>query len=156
MLCLLFQLGDERYALRAAEVCEVLPALAVRPIAHAPRGIAGIVDYRGTSLPVIDLSQIVLSRPAEMRLSTRLIVVTLGVRAAEPRLMGLIAERVTEVVRTAPADFETPGVTSAAAPYLEEVFRVGGGLVQRVNIGRLLPAPVQDALFQPVSSCGAH
>ena len=146
MLCLLFQLGDERYAVNAADVREVLPTLAVRPIPHAPEGIAGIVDYRGTSLPVVDLAQLVLSRAAATRLSTRLIVVGVG-NGEQARLLGLVAERVTEVVHTSPADFQPSGVTTAQAPYLEDVIRVGGTMVQRINIDRLLPAAVYDALF---------
>jgi chemotaxis-related protein WspB len=127
MLCLLFQLGDERYAIKAAEVREVLPTLAVRSIPHAPDGIAGIVDYRGTSLPVVDLAQLVLSRAASPRLSTRLIVAGVG-SGEQSRLLGLVAERVTEVVHTSPADFQPSGVSTAQAPYLEDVIRVGGSL----------------------------
>lgn len=151
MLFLLFHLGDQRYAISAGEVREILPVVAIRPIAHAPEGVAGVADYRGTPLPVVDLARVVLSRAAEARLSTRLVVVALGDAGREPQLLGLIAERVTEVVRCAPTDFQPCGVTSEHAPYLGPIARLNDVLVQRIELGRLLPAPVREALFQQVS-----
>jgi chemotaxis-related protein WspB len=156
MLFLLLQLGDERYAIAAAEIVEVLPAIAVRPIAHAPAGVAGIVTYRGKPVPVVDLARIVLSRDAERRLSTRLIVVTISGPGGEPQLLGLIAERVTEVLRSTPGDFQPSGVHCADAPYLGGVVRLADSLVQRLELERLLPPAIQAALFQSVVSHAAR
>jgi len=55
-LFLVFHIGHERYALKATEVAEVLPRLPLKPIAHAPRWVAGIFAHRGAMVPVIDLS----------------------------------------------------------------------------------------------------
>lgn len=147
MLFLLFHLGDQRYAIPASDVREVLPMVTIRPVAHAPEGVAGVADYRGTPLPVVDLARVVLSRAAEARLSTRLVVVALGDESGHPRLLGLIAERVTEVVHCAAADFQQSGVTNEDAPYLGPMARLDDVLVQRLELSQLLPPAVRDALF---------
>ena len=55
-LFLVFRIGNERYALQAIEVAEVLPRLPLKPIAQAPDWVAGVFAYRGAVVPVIDLS----------------------------------------------------------------------------------------------------
>ena len=74
-LFLLFRIGNERYALRATEVAEVLPRLPLKPIARAPQWVAGVFAYRGAVVPVIDLSALTFGQPAEARTSTRLVLV---------------------------------------------------------------------------------
>src|SRR5471032_655444 len=46
-LFLVFHIGNERYALKATEVAEVLPRLPLKPLAHAPLWVAGIFAHRG-------------------------------------------------------------------------------------------------------------
>src|SRR5258708_32156970 len=74
MLFLLFQLGKERYALPANRVVEGVPLLTLKPLPQAPRGVAGIFNYRGRPVPALDLSEITMGRPAEERLRTRIVV----------------------------------------------------------------------------------
>src|SRR6266403_5966949 len=75
MLFLLFQLGNDRYALEAKRVVEVVPLLALKRIPQAPRGVAGIFNYRGRPVPAVDLSELALGQPANERLSTRIIII---------------------------------------------------------------------------------
>ena len=148
MLFLLFQLGNEYYALDAGQIAEVLPLVTIKRIPQAPPGVAGVFEYRGAPVPAIDLSQLVLGRPAERRLSTRLIVVRYPGDNGEAHLLGLVAEKATEMTRREPADFVESGVNSAAAPYLGPVVTDARGLVQRVELSKLLPETVRDVLFK--------
>ena len=54
MLFLRFQLGGGRYLLEAARVAAVLSLPTLRPLPHAPPGVVGLANYRGTAVPVID------------------------------------------------------------------------------------------------------
>src|SRR5690606_32186615 len=67
MLFLLFELDGDRYALPARDVVEVLPLVALKQIPDAPPGVAGVMDYRGHAVPVLDLSALVAGRPAARR-----------------------------------------------------------------------------------------
>lgn len=148
MLFLLFQLGDERYVLDAGQVAEVLPLLQVKRIPLAPAGVAGAFNYRGTPVPVVDLCQLALQRPAQRRVSTRIVVVYYPDADRQQRWLGLIAERVTGTVRREPADFVTSGVCNAETPYLGPVASDAQGLVQWLDIGTLLPTAVRDVLYR--------
>ena len=149
MLFLLFELGSDRYALDVQCVAEVLPFVGIQPIPHAPAGVAGVFDFRGSPVPVIDLSQLTLGRPAERRLSTRIILVHYPIGDGDTRLLGLIAERATRTARHAPTEFVATGVTTDGAPYLGPVATDARGLLQWVEVPVLLPPAVRDVLFKP-------
>lgn len=52
-----FGLGDETMALPMDRVREVSPVEALAPVPRAPRGIAGLLNLRGTIIPAMDLRQ---------------------------------------------------------------------------------------------------
>ena len=149
MLFLLFELGHERYALDVRQVAEVLPLLAIKPIPQAHAAVAGVMNFRGAPVPVIDVSQLTLGRPAERRLSTRIVLVHYPDAAGGTRLLGLIAERATQTLRRERADFVPSGVTSTGAPYLGPVAADPRGLLQWIDVTTLLPPAVRDVLFNP-------
>jgi chemotaxis-related protein WspB len=144
VLFLKFQIGAEAYVLDTAQIAEVLPLVNIKRIPQAPAGIAGLFDYRGTPVPVIDLSELALGRPAQRHLSTRLVVVRHG-----DHLLGVIAEQATETIQRDATDFAASGVTNKDAPYLGPVTRDGGRLIQWIEVHKLLPAAVINVLYRP-------
>jgi chemotaxis-related protein WspB len=146
MLFLQFQLDQNRYALEAREVAEVLPLIGLLKIPQAPPAVGGIFNYHGTPVPAIDLSQLLLGRPAWPRLHTRIVLVHYADDSGASHLLGLIVERATETVHREPADFVASGVT---VPYCGAVATDARGLTQWIEVKRLLPASVRDLLFQP-------
>jgi chemotaxis-related protein WspB len=146
MLFLKFQLGDEICALEAGQIVEILQLLTVTRILQAPAGIAGLIDYRGDPVPVIDLSELALGRPARPHISTRLIIV----RYAATHLLGLIVEQATDTLRREAQDFTDTGIACDSAPYLGPVTRDGGRLIRRIDIQKVLPAALGNALFRAV------
>jgi len=143
VLFLKFQIGVEAYVLDTAQIAEVLPLVNIRSIPKAPAGIAGLFDYRGTPVPVIDLSELALGRPSQRHLSTRLVVVRHG-----NHLLGVIAEQATETIQRDAADFTASGVTNKDAPYLGLVTQDGGRLIQWIEVHKLLPASVSSVLYR--------
>jgi chemotaxis-related protein WspB len=152
MLFILFQLGDDHYALDAAQVAEVLPLVQLKKIPRAAPGVAGVFTYRGLPVPVLDLSELALGRPAEVRLSTRLLLVHYPDGWGQRRLLGLIAEKATETMRREPAEFANAGVNADGAPFLGPVVTDARGIVQWVQVERLLSSPVRAALFPSVEA----
>ncbi|PNB50559.1 chemotaxis protein CheW [Pseudomonas sp. GW456-12-10-14-LB2] len=147
-LFLLFRIGSERYALRATEVAEVLPRLPLKPIARAPHWVAGVFAYRGTVVPVIDLSALTFGHPAQARTSTRLVLVHYRADDSQPsQWLGLILEQATDTLRCNPDDFQPYGLDNRQAPYLGPVREDAQGLVQWVRVNDLLDESVRTLLF---------
>jgi chemotaxis-related protein WspB len=149
MLFLVFEAGENRYAIDASHAVEVLPLVRWRDLVGAPPGVAGVFNYRGTPVPLIDLSELMTQKPARTWMSTRIILVSPGTESgASTRLLGLLAEQVTETLRQDEEDFEHSAVTSSNAPYLGRIAVQPAGMIQRIDVRKLLPADVQRQLFQ--------
>ena len=153
MLVVLFQLGKDRYAIHCKFVVEIVPSVALRAVPNAPAAVAGLFNYRSAVVPVIDLCQLTQNRRCAPYLSSRIILVDYRRainEAARPhqtgRILGLLAERVTEVCEK-PAATTEPPVRPAGAPYLGEIFTLGGELIQCVNPAALLPEELREMLF---------
>ena len=148
MLFLVCQMGRERYALEASRIVEVLPLVSLKRLPRAPRGVAGVFNYRGQPVPAIDLSDLTVGEPAAQRLSTRIIVVNYLDATGRNQLLGLIAEFATELLRKEPKEFADPGVKVGNAPYLGPVLIDGQGrTIQWLLQQRLLSEPVENVLF---------
>ena len=144
MLFLLFQLGNDRYALEASRVVEVLPLLNLKKIPQAPRGVAGIFIYHGRPVPAVDMSELTLGRPAGEKLSTRIILMNYSDDDGKNHLLGLIAEHATEMIRRNQSDFADAGVKLRAAPYLGPVSADEKGVIQLIHEQKLLSGSVRE------------
>ncbi|MDF3058061.1 MAG: chemotaxis protein CheW [Rariglobus sp.] len=125
----------------------VLPLPGLKALPGAPAGVAGVANYQGKPVPVIDLSDVATGRAAADRLSTRLVLVRYPAKEGG-RLLGLVAERATSVTRLDEKTFASTGVE--AAPWLGRVTPAAGALAQRVEIEALLPPDLRAVLFQAV------
>lgn len=132
MLFLLFRIGEGSFALATEGVVEVVPLLELKSMRHGPAGVSGLLEYRGRFIPVVDLSMLELGRPAQRRLSTRIIVMR---RPGDGGLVGLVVERATETLKLDPAEF---------APFAKGP----EGLVQRVDLESLVPATLLASLSE--------
>ena len=104
-----------------SRVVEVAPLLALKRLPQAPKGVAGIFNYRGRPVPAVDLCEMATGQPASERLSTRIIIVNYQHENGTEHLLGLIAENATEMLRKNTKDFVDSGVTMESAPYLGPV-----------------------------------
>ena len=138
MLFLLFQVGEESYALPAQVIVEILPLVPSKRIQGAPTELAGVLRYRGAYVPVVDLAQLALGRPSLSRMGTRIVMVEVEY-AGTRRVVGLIAERATETFSADPAAF----VPFAPGPR---------GLVQRFRLDHALPQALRGRLFNELAS----
>ena len=141
-LFLVFYIGNERYALAATDVVEVLPRLPLKPIAHAPSWVAGVFAHRDRMIPVIDISAMTFGSPAVARTSTRLVLVNY-----RGQVLGLMLEQASDTLRCNPADFQPYGLDNRDAPYLGPVRSDQHGLVQWISIDELLSPAVSALIF---------
>ncbi len=145
MLRIVFKAGDTRYALDAADAIEIVPRVDFRPIPRAPDFIAGVFDFRGAIVPVIDLCARLANAPAARVLSTRVILVRYTDRRGAPQILGLMAEEVTQAERASPEAIRPPPVRSPEAPFLGPLN--AGDMLQYITTRDLLAPDIEALLF---------
>jgi chemotaxis-related protein WspB len=149
MLFILFTLDSERYVIDATQVERMMPLTPQSPpktIPGAPSWVAGLLDYEGAPLPLIDLPALALGRPAAQLMSTRVVLVRYP-HAGTARLLALLLEGATRTIRLAAEAFHDAGIDMPNARYLGPVASEAGGLVQWIRVEHLLPDDVQALLF---------
>ncbi|RMH61555.1 MAG: purine-binding chemotaxis protein CheW [Zetaproteobacteria bacterium] len=147
MLCVRFRLGDDDYAIPARKVERVLPLVDLRPVPRAPAWVAGTMNYHGRIVPVIDLCALHLGRPVRRRVGTRLLLVRFRRGGGDEALLGLLAERVTDMLRVEDEAWQDTGVGVPEAPQLGGIALVDQRQVQCIEVDRLLSEDVQRLLF---------
>jgi chemotaxis-related protein WspB len=150
MLFLLFEIGSDRYCLDASRVVEVIPMVSFKEIPQAPAYVSGLINYRGTILPVIDLSVLLGGMPSRPFFSTRIILVDFQGADRTDHILGLMAEKVTETISRREEDFQQSGIALDEVPFLDKVIFDEHGMVQRVETERVLPESVRKCLFAPL------
>jgi chemotaxis-related protein WspB len=130
MLLLLFHIGEHLYAIDTAPVTEVIPCMMLRKMQFVPDYVAGVFNYRGHVVRVIDLCKLIQGTSSRLRFSTRIIVVSYRDRAGASHYLGLMAERVTETLSR--PDSTLPGSVSTV-PYLGDLFMDEQGMIQQVH-----------------------
>jgi chemotaxis-related protein WspB len=148
MLFLVFQFGHDRYALETSRVVEVVPFVELQRLPNSPKGVAGLINYRGRSVPAVDLAELTLQRPSAELLSTRIIIVNYPDGSGANHLLGLIAEHATELLRADPDKFLPVEVNVTRAPFLGPVFSDARGSIHLLHETALLPMSVQEVLFK--------
>jgi len=148
MLFVKFHIGDDAYLFDAAKVVAFFPLVDLKRVPGAPLGIAGIFNHRGRPVPVVDLNELALGRPAAASFSTRLILLHFIDGSGRQRRLGAIAEKVTGMLRCEPGDFMQPGIASDGAPYLGRIAGDGDRLAQWVEVESLLSPQVKAALYR--------
>ena len=147
MLFVVFKAGDASYALRAQEIIAIVPLVILRACVGAPPYIAGLFNYRGAGVPVVDLQWLTRGVPCKAYLSTRIILAPYTARDGRQRVIGLLAESVTETLDKQASDFKEAGLATPGTPYLGQLAMGASGFIQRVVVEHLLPKELEGMLF---------
>jgi len=146
MLMLLFHIGEGRYAMDCGHVIEVVPRVNLKPIAQAPEYVAGMLNYRGIPVPVVDLCHLQEGNPCGSSLHTRIIVCDYTSKNGQSHKFGLIAERVTETIHRDSSDFVDSGMRVDEIPYLGGVMTEENVVTQQLIVD-ILAAVIEEVLF---------
>lgn len=130
--------GEEIFAVEVKYVREILDHRDVTRLPHAPPYLAGIIDVRGCTVPVINLRVKLGLAAAPVTENTRILVLEITVDGRS-LVLGLLADRVFEV-----AEFETHTLTVAPdvgarwkSEYIRAIGRLRGTFVIIFDMERL-------------------
>jgi purine-binding chemotaxis protein CheW len=130
-----FQIGRETYGLPIATVREIIRLLEITAVPRVHQDIEGVINLRGRIVPVIDLPK---KFGAERRARTgknRIVVVEAG-----GRLVGLLVDSATEVMRIPPSKIEKPTDVFAEMQlaYVSGVGKLNGRVVILLDLTAIL------------------
>ena len=148
MLLLLFEIDKGRYALDINQIIEIVPLVKLKKIPTTPDYVSGLMNYRGLGIPVIDLCQLIDNVSFEDALSTRIIIISYPIKNEGNKPLGLIANNVTETVRTKLSKPPPTGVLMDKTLYDGEVTPETTDMIQWFDTKKMLPKEEITVLFE--------
>ena len=100
---LTFQLADQEYSLDIMSVREIRGWTKTTPLPHAPSYMKGVINLRGTVLPVMDLSERLGLKPQEQTDRNVIIVVN-----HDDVMTGLLVDAVSDIIALTNEDLQPP------------------------------------------------
>jgi len=147
-----FRLGADEFGLDVFSVHEILRYAAPTPVPKAPGFVEGVVDVRGTLVPVVDMRRRFELPEAPVNDETRTVLVQYG-----GERLGLVVDAVTEVMRVPETAVSEPPayIRGLAAEFVRGIVRLEGRLVVLIDIERILSSQERIALEQAELAPGA-
>jgi purine-binding chemotaxis protein CheW len=145
-----FRVGSEEYAVDILRMKEIINPLRITPVPRAPSFVEGVVELRGTILPVVDMRKR-FGLPAKP-LGRRGKYIIVGIRG---RVVGLIVDGVVETLRLPRAELRPPPALmegAAAAEYFAGVCYLGGRILMVLDLDRVLAPHERDSLGGPATA----
>tara|TARA_R110002074_G_scaffold44782_10_gene116469 strand:+ start:931 stop:1389 length:459 start_codon:yes stop_codon:yes gene_type:complete len=100
---LTFRLADQEYSIDIMSVREIRGWTRATPLPHAPHFMKGVINLRGTVLPVMDLGERLGLPPREKTDRNVIIVVKLG-----DAMTGLLVDAVSDIIALTSEDLQPP------------------------------------------------
>ncbi|HEX4007921.1 MAG TPA: chemotaxis protein CheW [Acidobacteriaceae bacterium] len=102
---LTFRLGNEIFAIDVAKVREVLDLTTITSIPRTPDFMSGVINLRGSVVPVVDLRLCFEMSKTESTRNTCIVVVEVMLED-EPTVIGALADSVEEVIDLEPEQIQ--------------------------------------------------
>jgi len=130
-----FKLGREEYGVSILQVQEIKRITEITRVPHSPDYIKGVMNLRGSVLPVIDLKKRLNLPPEEYTDDTRIIIIKV-----EEIVVGMIVDAVSEVTTIDQNSIEPPQavVGGIAADYLSGVGKLENRLLILLNTDAII------------------
>jgi purine-binding chemotaxis protein CheW len=140
-----FGLAGGEYAIGILKVKEILQYEEITPVPSTPRSIRGVINLRGSVVPVVDLA-VKFGLPATPVTKRTCILVFEATLGGAETVMGLVTDSVTEVIELGPEEIEdAPSFgTGARVDYLVGMGKVGKGFVLLLDLERVLSADERE------------
>ncbi|HUX50032.1 MAG TPA: chemotaxis protein CheW [Spirochaetia bacterium] len=135
---LTFTLDKEQYAIDVAKVKEVLEYSTVTKVPRTPLFMRGVINLRGSVVPVVDLRMKFDMGETEKTISTSIIVVEVIIEG-ETVVIGTLADSVQEVINLDRGQIEpTPQIgTKIDADFIEGIGKQDGRFIMILDIDRV-------------------
>ena len=132
-----FRIGGEEYAIDIMRIKEIIHPLKITKVPKSPPFIEGVVELRGQILPVVDLRKRFELATLETTRATKYIIVSL-----ERRIIGLVVDAVSEVLRVPRKDIKPPpelGFAGAGqASFFTGVCHIGDRIIMILDLDQIL------------------
>jgi len=134
---LTFRLGSEVFATEVARVREVLDLTPITAVPRTPELMAGVINLRGSVVPVVDLRLCLEMSKTENTRNTCIVVVEVMLDG-EATVIGALADSVEEVIDLEPDQIEpAPHIGSIQTDFIRGMGKRDAQFIMILDIDRV-------------------
>lgn len=131
---LVFALSDLRCALQISDVERILHAVAISPVPKAPEIILGLINVRGSVIPVLNVRRLFQLPEVEMTLHDQLIIA----RTSSSRPVAILVDNVLGVAEFGAEDLIAPEELYPGIEYLKGITRLKDDIIYIYDLDNFL------------------
>jgi purine-binding chemotaxis protein CheW len=149
-----FQVGTEEYGLDINSITEAVRPLKITPLPRMPEFVEGVVNLRGSIIPVVDLRKRFGLETVRTDQRTMRMLITKGAvpgSAGDAKgLLGLVVDGVKEVLHVLKKDIgrAPEAATGDLADFITGMGKVGDRLIILIDITKILSQQERKALAE--------
>ncbi len=133
-----FRLGEEVFAINVSKVLNILEMKPITRVPKSPEYMRGVINLRGTVLPVVDL-RLKFSLPEnEITVDTNIIVLSID-KEGEPVTLGILVDSVKEVLELKTEEIvPSPTIgTKYNSTFIEGLWPVNENFIMILDIDKI-------------------
>jgi purine-binding chemotaxis protein CheW len=137
-----FRIGSQEFCIDVMSVREIRGWTRATPLPQAPTFVCGVINLRGTVLPIVDLAARLGFTPAEPSARHAIVVVQIAQQA-----VGLLVEGVSDIFTVTEDQVQaTPDVASdMAKEFVRGVIAMDGRMISMIVLDSILPPDQRKA-----------
>jgi purine-binding chemotaxis protein CheW len=130
-----FRIGTETFGLPIGQVREIVRVPDITSVPNSPEHVEGVINLRGKIVPVVDLRKRFKEKNITSDRKNRVVVAEV-----DERLVGLLVNSATEVMRIPPSEIEAPNdlFQDSSVDYVTGVAKLKGRLVILLDLVKVL------------------
>jgi len=130
-----FRIGKETFGVPIHLVHEIVRVPEITAVPDAPEYVEGVINLRGKIISIIDLRKRFGERTIEKTRKNRILVAEI-----ESRMVGLIVDTASEVLRVSQDEIEAPpeAFSESEVKYVTGVGKLNGRLVILIDLTKIM------------------
>ncbi|MFN3890857.1 MAG: chemotaxis protein CheW [Beijerinckiaceae bacterium] len=139
---LAFRIGDQEYCVDIMQVREIRGWTPTTTLPHAPSFVRGVINLRGSVLPIVDLADR-LGLPSARATKRHVVIVV----QAFHQTIGLLVDAVSDILTEPRESIQpTPDVASEVVrDFVQGVLAIDNRLINVIALDNLAPAALQES-----------
>lgn len=144
-----FSVADEIYGVDIHQVKEIIRVPEITRVPRTPEFVEGVLNLRGSVIPVLDLRKRFGFPPGEANNDQRIVVLEM-----EDQTVGTIVDSVSEVLQIDAADIDSPSpyVVSVDSQYIAGIAKLKEKLIILLDVNRVLSTEERNSMADLASS----
>ena len=137
-----FRIGVQEFCIDIMAVREIRGWTLATALPHAPSYVRGVINLRGSVLPIVDLSERLGFPRTET--NARQVIIVVQIRS---QINGLLVDAVSDILSQSTDSIQpTPNVAKGEVQsFIRGVMAVEGRMIGLIDLDSLIPAQIEDA-----------